>query len=171
MATSSTETKKKKNYLNNADLMIQISISKTKNKMTDELCKMLQLLCHRYAKHQWFANYTWVEDMEAYAMYSLCKSWKSFDEQKYKNPFAYYTQSVRNSYFQYLNAEKKHQDLRNSLLIDRGLDPSFNYQNDHDDSHGGYDDYDHTVSSDHRVYRDEVDIFAPDYKPPYENTL
>jgi DNA-directed RNA polymerase specialized sigma subunit len=133
----------KKNYLNNKDLMIQIKLSKEQDKMTNEFIVMLKLLCHRYSKHSWFANYSWVEDMEAYAMLSLCRAWKSFDETRYNNPFAYYTQTIKNAYFQYLNAEKKHQDIRDALLIERGADPSFNAQLDDDDSH---------LLSDYRTY-------------------
>lgn len=135
----------KKNYLNNKDLLTQIALSKRQNKMTDEFVLMLQLLCHRYSKHSWFANYSWVEDMEAYAMMSLVRSWKAFDETKSNNPFAYYTQTIKNAYFQYLNAEKKHQDLRDALLIDAGTDPSLNAQLDDDDNN-------HHTLSDYRVY-------------------
>ena len=40
---------KKKNYLNNKDLLHQVMLSREQDKMTDELANMLQMLCKRYA--------------------------------------------------------------------------------------------------------------------------
>jgi len=122
---------KKKNYLNNKDLMTQIKLSKEQNKMTNELAKMLQLLCYRYANKGNYVNYTYNTDMQAYAMMMLCRTWKAFDPEKSNNPFAFYTQCIKHSFSQYLNAEKRQRDIRDTLLIENGLNPSFTFQIDH----------------------------------------
>lgn len=115
-------------YLNNKDLLAQVVLSKSKVKMSGELAKMLQLLTSRYAKKGNFANYTYNDDMQSYAMLMLVKTWNSFDPAKSSNPFAFFTQCIKNSFIQYLNYEKRQRDIRDEVLVDSGLSPSYNYQ-------------------------------------------
>lgn len=117
----------RKNYLNNKDLMAQVKASKSKGQMTNELALMLQTLTKRYAKKGNFANYSYNEDMQAYALLMLCKTWASFDETKYNNPFAFYTQCVKNSFTQYLNQERRVRDIKDKSLIEHGFNPSYSY--------------------------------------------
>lgn len=135
MAIEKVEVKKKSNYLNNKDLMAEIKVSKKQKKMTDRLAKMLMMLCDRYAKRPNYAGYTFVDDMQAYALFMLVRTWDSFDPKKSDNPFAYFTQCIKNSFRQYLKNEKKQRDIRDELLIDCGLNPSYNYG---DDDHSGF---------------------------------
>lgn len=126
--TTPPKTKRKTNYLNNKDLLAEVLESKSQKKMTDKLAKMLQLLTAKYAKKGNFASYTYNDDMQAYAMMSLVKTWNSFNPQKSKNPFAFFTQCIKNSFIQYLNTERRHRDLRDVMLVDKGLTPSYTYQ-------------------------------------------
>ena len=80
--------------------------------MSNDLAKMLQLLTSRYAKKGNFANYTYNDDMQSYAMLMLVKTWNSFDPAKSSNPFAFFTQCIKNSFIQYLNYEKRQRDIR-----------------------------------------------------------
>ena len=120
--------KKAANYLNNRDMLAQVILSKEQGRMTDELAKMLQTLAYRYGKKGNFANYTYNEDMQAYAMLMLVKTWNSFDPAKSSNPFAFFTQCVKNSFIQFLNQEKRQRDIRDAQLVDKGLSPSYSYQ-------------------------------------------
>jgi hypothetical protein len=124
-----TQEKKKRkvNYLNNKDLLAEIMKSKENNKMTDKLAHMLQTLVARYGKKGNFANYTYNEDMQAYAMLMLVNTWNSFNPEKSNNPFAFYTQCVKNSFFQFLNTERRQRDIRDELLVSGGLTPSYTY--------------------------------------------
>lgn len=115
-------------YLNNRDLLAQVIQSKAKLKMSGELAKMLSLLTSRYAKKGNFANYTYNDDMQGYAMLMLVKTWNSFDPAKSSNPFAFFTQCIKNSFIQYLNYEKRQRDIRDEVLVDNGLSPSYNFQ-------------------------------------------
>ena len=119
---------RKKNYLNNKDLLAQVIESKKKGEMTNELAKMLTMLCARYAKKGNFANYTYNDDMQAYAMLMLVRTWNSFNPEKSQNPFAFFTQCVKNSFIQYLNQEKRQRDIKDTMLVDQGLTPSFSFQ-------------------------------------------
>lgn len=120
--------RKPANYLNNADMLTQVIESHRINKMTPGLAKMLTLLAKRYGSKSNFANYTYNDDMQAYALMMLCKTWKNFNSDKYSNPFAYYTQCVKNCFRQYLVSEKKHRNIRDKLLVANGMTPSFTYQ-------------------------------------------
>jgi DNA-directed RNA polymerase specialized sigma subunit len=130
-ATPAKKTPRKKNYLNNKDLLAQVMLSKEQDKMTDELAKMLQMLCARYASRAQFANYTYNEDMQAYAMMMLVRTWRSFNPEKSNNPFAFFTQCIKNSFIQMLNQEKRQRNVRDELLVDKGMNPSYTYQLEH----------------------------------------
>lgn len=127
-AAAKPTTKRKTKYLNNKDLLAQVVLSKEQGKMSDELAKMLTLLTARYGKKGNFANYTYNEDMQAYAMMMLVRTWNSFDPAKSNNPFAFFTQCIKNSFIQYLNQEKRQRVIRDEILVDKGLTPSYNYQ-------------------------------------------
>ena len=96
--------------------------------MTDKLAHMLTMLCARYGRKGNFANYTYNEDMQAYAMMMLVRTWNSFKPEKSNNPFAFFTQCIKNSFIQFLNQERRQRDIRDVLLVDNGLTPSYTYQ-------------------------------------------
>jgi DNA-directed RNA polymerase specialized sigma subunit len=125
---------RKKNYLNNKDLLAEVLLSKENDppKMTNKLAKMLQMLCARYGSRGQFAGYTYNEDMQAYAMMMLVRTWNSFNPEKSNNPFAFFTQCVKNSFIQYLNSEKRHRTIRDELMVNEGLNPSYTYQLEHE---------------------------------------
>ncbi len=124
--------KRKVNYLNNKDLLAEVIMSKEQDQMTDKLARMLMMLCARYGRRGNFANYTYNEDMQAYAMMMLVRTWRSFKPEKSNNPFAFFTQCVKNSFIQFLNQEKRHRNLRDELMVDKGLNPSYTYQLEHE---------------------------------------
>lgn len=120
-------------YLSNKELLAELKICRTNEIMSDKLARMLQLLCSRYAKRGNFAGYTYNDDMQSYAMLMLVRTWKSFNPRKSNNPFAFFTQCIKNSFIQYLNQEKRQRDIRDGLLLDMGKNPSFNYLNENSD--------------------------------------
>lgn len=125
---------KKKNYLNNKDLLAEVILSKEKGKMSDKLAHMLTVLCARYGRKGNFANYTYNEDMQAYAMMMLVRTWNSFKPEKSNNPFAFFTQCIKNSFIQFLNQEKRQRDIRDVILVDKGLAPSHTFQMEHEEA-------------------------------------
>lgn len=126
-----TPSKRPVKYLNNRDLLAQVILSKKQMRMSNELAKMLQLLTSRYAKKGNFSGYTYNEDMQGYAMLMLVKTWNSFDPAKSSNPFAFFTQCIKNSFIQFLNSEKRQRDIKDEVLVDGGMMPSYSYQLEH----------------------------------------
>ena len=121
--------KKKANYINNKDLLAETILSLEKGEMTDKLARMLMMLVARYAKKRIFTNYTYNDDMQAYALMMLVRTWKSFDPNKSSNAFAFFTQCVKNSFIQYLNQERRQRDIRDEILVQNDMDPSYTYAN------------------------------------------
>lgn len=125
--------KPKKNYLSNKSLLAEVEKSLAAGKMSNELAKMFMLLCSRYASKGIYVNYTYNDDMQAFALMTLCKSWKSFNPQKSNNPFAYYTQTIKHSFYQYLNQERDERDIRDKLLMEQGDNPSHGFTDRYND--------------------------------------
>lgn len=130
-------------YLNNSDMLKAVVASKAEGRMNPTLATMLSMLVKRYATKGNFVNYTYNDDMQSFALMMLVRTWASFDEKKWTNCFAYYTQCVKNSFIQYLNTEKKNQRLRDALIVDAGFMPSYSYQLDnarkmHDEESDAY---------------------------------
>ena len=132
VSTPDKKPAKKRNYLNNKDLLAAVIESKKRGKMTDKLALMLQTLCARYARKGSFASYTYNDDMQAYAMLMLVRTWNSFKPEKSNNPFAFFTQCIKHSFIQYLKQEKRQRDIRDSVLVNNGLSPSFNFLMEHE---------------------------------------
>lgn len=122
-------------YLSNKELLAEVKRAKTKREMTNKLAQMLQLLCAKYAKKGNFINYSYNDDMQAYAMMMLVRTWDSFDPEKSDNPFAFFTQCIKNSFIQYLNQEKRQRNIRDLLLVDQGMNPSFTFSEDGSEQH------------------------------------
>lgn len=146
-------------YLNNRDLLAQVVLSKKQSKMTNDLAKMLQLLTLRYGKKGNFSGYTYNDDMQSYAMLMLVKTWDSFDPAKSSNPFAFFTQCIKNSFIQYLNYEKRQRDIRDEVLVDKGMNPSFGYTYDYEKEQANTESADNEVVEAPTKLFEDVDTF------------
>lgn len=69
---------------------------------------------------------TYVDEMKSQALLQLSQVGLQFDESRSDtpNPFAYYTQTITNSFMRILNIEKKNQTIRDDMLIMHGVAPS-----------------------------------------------
>jgi hypothetical protein len=103
--------------------------SKDHGKVTRILATMYMKLCERYATRSNWRGYTYNEEMRGAALVQLTQIGLRFDESKSQNPFAYYTAAITNSFTHVLNSEKKNQNIRDDLLEQNGLNPSWTRQN------------------------------------------
>jgi hypothetical protein len=101
-------------------------------KMTNELARMFLKLCKRYATRANWRGYTANDEMQSQALLQLSQIGLQFDESKSENPFAYYTAAITNSFTRILNIEKKNQAIRDDLLEQNHMMPSFTRQNEND---------------------------------------
>jgi hypothetical protein len=103
--------------------------SKDHGQMTRKLATMFIKLCERYATRSNWRGYTYNEEMRGQALLQLSQIGLQFDESKSQNPFAYYTAAITNSFTRILNLEKKNQNIRDDMLEQAGLNPSWTRQN------------------------------------------
>lgn len=145
--TRKTKRSRSQYYIDRKELFSEVVKSKQTDQMTDRLAAMLNLLTKKYAMSPQFVGYTYNDDMQGYAIMMLVKTWRSFNPEKSDNPFAFYTQCIKNSFRQYLNKEKRHRNIRDALLVNQGFSPSHTYQNEYhekyDDKHITHDEEDH----------------------------
>ena len=98
-------------------------------KITNKLAMMFMKLCERYASRSNWRLYSYRDEMQNQALLQLTESGLKFDESKGKNPFAYYTCCVANSFTKILNTEKRVQNIRDDILEINGMTPSWTRQN------------------------------------------
>ena len=103
--------------------------SRDHGQMTRKLATMFIKLCERYATRSNWRGYTYNEEMRGQALLQLSQIGLQFDESKSQNPFAYYTAAITNSFTRILNLEKKNQNIRDDMLEQAGLNPSWTRQN------------------------------------------
>lgn len=118
-----------KHYVTKSKLLEAIADSKVKGRVSEELGKLLYLMCVRYAKKPNFNNYSYKDDMIAYALLNLMQHALRFDPDKYEvpNPFSYYTTCIHHSFVQFLGQEKKQRTLKDDLMVMSGYNPSWSY--------------------------------------------
>ena len=97
-------------------------------KATDKLAMMWLKLVDRYATRGNVRGYTYNDEMKGQAILQLAQIGLQFDESKSNNPFAYYTAAVTNSFVRVINLEKRNQNIRDDILEQNGMDPSYTRQ-------------------------------------------
>jgi hypothetical protein len=103
--------------------------SKTHGQITDNLARMIIKLCEKNSSRANYRGYSYKEEMIGQAIMQLCGVILQFNESRSNNPFAYATTCVDNSFIRILNIEKRNQKIRDDLLEQNGLNPSFSRQN------------------------------------------
>ena len=120
--------KEKSYYVTNKDLLPEIIKCKKEGKISEKLGHMLLLIVNNYVRKVNFSSYTYRDDMKGHALLHLTNAALKFNPERSNNPFAYYTQITKHAFIQVLKQEKKHRDIRDAQLLDKGLDPSFSFQ-------------------------------------------
>lgn len=116
--------------------------SKDHGQITDKLARMYLMLCEKYALRFNWRDYTYREEMQNSAILQLTYVGLRFNEAKSQNPFAYYSEAIKNSFRRVLNTEKKNQNIRDDILEMSGLSPSWTRQfNSSDSSNSDSDNY------------------------------
>ena len=107
---------------------------KEHGRMTNRLALMFIKLVDRYGHRGNWRGYTYIDEMKCQALLQLSQVGLQFDESRNEtpNPFAYYTQTITNSFMRILNVEKKNQHIRDDILIMHGASPSHTRMVDHE---------------------------------------
>lgn len=89
---------KKKNPVPNKELYNEIVKSKQQDELTEEAQRMLYLLAERAICKLRYVNEEDKEDCLQNALMDLMKYWRNFDENRYSNAFAYYTELAKKGF-------------------------------------------------------------------------
>lgn len=130
-------------YVRNKDLIPEIEKFNKTGLISEELGKMLLLIAKNLSNKANFINYTWKDDMIQEAVLTCCKYLKNFDLEKSNNPFAYITTICSHAFVNYINKQKRHSEIKDTL---------FHNRDDMEDSTGMY----QTRAIDYTVMSDEV---------------
>lgn len=122
--------KESSDYLSNKQMLEEIVTCQEKGKISDKLGKMFVLLATHYATKPNFSGYSYKDEFVASGILACCVAFPKFDKKKSDNPFAYFTQVIHHAFLQTLNKEKNSQNIRDSLLIEHNMNPSFGYSSD-----------------------------------------
>lgn len=125
-----------KHYVLQNNIAVEVGRSHSKNgkfsvdhgAISNKLAKMFILLVNKYGQSFNWRSYSYLEEMKGQALLQLSQIGLKFDEYRSDNPFAYYTAIMLNSFRRVLHLEKKNQDIRDDLLINSGVVPSFSRQ-------------------------------------------
>jgi len=103
--------------------------------ITNNLAVMFIKLTDRYGTRANWRNYTYNDEMRCQALLHLSAIALKFDESRSSNPFAYFTQILKNSFLRVLSVEKKHQTIRDDILEMNHYTPSFTRQGEWGSGH------------------------------------
>ncbi len=127
-ATAPTEKAvDKPDYLSNKAFYKELMASQKRGVMSNELGRMFIILANKYSSHWRFSQYTYRDELVGNGIKACCEAFMKFNCKKSRNPFAFFTQVIHNAFLQILNREKRHQRIRDQLLLDHAMDPSNSY--------------------------------------------
>ena len=96
-----------------------------KPKLPDYIGECIWLIANRLSTDRKFIGYTYREEMIGDAIENCLRYLHNFDPNKSKNPFAYFTAAVTNSFVRIINIEKRNQNIRDDMLEMNGMNPSY----------------------------------------------
>ena len=110
--------KKNKNYLNNADFHAALveyrdvcreaeSREEEVPRVPDYIARCLMSIAQGLGRSYKFNRYTFLDEMIADALENCIRYIRSFDPDRGKNPFSYFTQTVYYAFLRRINQEKK----------------------------------------------------------------
>lgn len=117
-----------KNYINNADFYDAIvkyqasvkraaEIGENPPQMSNYLGECFLKIAKGIATKNNFRDYSYIKDMTSAGVETCIRRIMSFDPERSKNPFAYFTQSVWNSFLLVLGKEKKQTRIKRAAFF------------------------------------------------------
>jgi hypothetical protein len=86
------------NYVNPEELKQEILLSKERDELTPKAVELLMLMAKEASKKLRYKDEEDRKDCIAFAMMDVVKYWRSYNPEKSKYPFAYYTQIIKNGF-------------------------------------------------------------------------
>ena len=87
-----------KNYINNADLLEELRLSKEQDELTHNAILMIMEMAKRFGHQMPYVDPMDGDDCRSQAIMDVYAYWRNFDVSKGTNAFAYITQLIKNGY-------------------------------------------------------------------------
>lgn len=144
--------KKDKDYLSNKEMYQEIIECQDRGAISDKLGRMFMLLSRKYATKPNFSGYSYKDELISAGITSCVAAFMKFKREKTQNPFSYFTQCIHTAFLQILNKEKRHQEIRDALLVQNDMTPSNSYMEKYS-TKPGLDDYE---NGDNEIEEEEI---------------
>jgi len=86
------------NYVDPEEFRVEILASKERDELTPKAVKMIQAMAEGASKKLKYKDEEDRKDCIAFAIMDVIKYWRSFNPEKSKYPFAYYTQIIKHGF-------------------------------------------------------------------------
>lgn len=100
-----------------------ISIGKPKPRIPNAAASVFLRIADRYASKSCFFGYSFIEDMKGDGILACIKYFDTFNVERSNNPFAYFTQVIKNAFINKINIEEKETYIKGKHLL--RIDESF----------------------------------------------
>ncbi len=123
-------------YVTNSVLLPEMLRAKALGRVTPELAEMFLKIATRYSMSKNFAHLSAIrDDMISNAVLNLLQNGLKFNPEKSSNPFSYTTQCCYHSFLMVIAEEKKQREIRDTLLLDNGVNASLGHMEKEHDSY------------------------------------
>jgi hypothetical protein len=123
-------------YVTNAVLLPEMLRAKALGRVTPELAEMFLKIATRYSMSKNYAHLSSIrDDMISNAVLNLLQNGLKFNPEKSSNPFSYTTQCCYHSFLMVIAEEKKQREIRDTLLLDNGVNASLGHMEKEHDSY------------------------------------
>lgn len=161
-----------KHYINNRHLYEELvkykekcakaaEEGKEKPRIPEYIGECFYKIATRLSTKYRFANYTYRDEMISDAIENCVMVVSGFDPNKSTNPFAYFTQVIRNAFLRRIMKEKKQQYIRYRSMQNMSIEGGHAFQMELDDAR--------SVGSSY-VTMEHVNVFIKDYENYLETT-
>lgn len=107
-------------------------------RLTPRLGRLILLMTDKFGHKLSWRNYSYIDDLKLEAVLNLTQNVLKFNDAKTKNAHAYITRCIETTFIRELKRQKKHSKIRDAVLVDNGMMPSFGAQVDHEMSNADY---------------------------------
>lgn len=138
MKERTKSVKERQGYLSNKEFVAEVVKCQEEGQISDRLARMFMLLAEKTSTHRFFVRYPYREDLISEGILACVKAYKKFDvnrqtESGEPNAHAFYTSCIFNAFKMYTKNQYNQKNIKDALLVENNMDPSYGYKETMDD--------------------------------------
>lgn len=124
---------KEEGYLPNREFVQEVIECQKKGEISDRLARMFMLLSEKVSTHRFFIRYPFKEDLISEGVLACVAAFDKFDPEYISekggepNAHSFFTTVCFNAYRAYIGKYYKQKNIKDSLMVDNNLNPSYGY--------------------------------------------